>query len=137
MMSLQKGFYCLKKCSRNVIFGCTVNVFFNFGKFGRPETHFLLKYDLPHNFGMLPDSHLLKERFEEFMSTAEAGRKKWLETFLRKEVKFGGIEVNIMTKVDKNNADKNGLPLENGFDALQTLKDYAENDLENCIGLSN
>ena len=81
-------------------------------------------------FEMLPEESGLKEKYEQFLqSHGEA--KAELESFLRKHISPGGIEVNIMTKVDKNNTGKNGEILPDGSDALGALKAYAESELEN------
>ena len=87
--------------------------------------------DLVKYFEMLPESHGLKKRFMELTHLSDSEEKTRLEDLLRKEVKPGAIEVNIMTKVDKNNLDKEGAPIENGSDALEALKGYAQSDLDN------
>ncbi|NCT17438.1 MAG: hypothetical protein COZ75_07160 [Flavobacteriaceae bacterium CG_4_8_14_3_um_filter_34_10] len=87
--------------------------------------------DVVKYFEMLPDDSLLKETYLQFMQTTDLSKKTTLENLLRKQVKPGIIEVNIMTKVDKNNVDKNGYTIENGSDALEALKAYAESSLKN------
>ena len=81
-------------------------------------------------FEMLPEESGLKEKYNQFLE-AHGEAKAELENFLRKHISPGGIEVNIMTKVDKNNFDKAGEILQDGSDALGALKAYAESDLEN------
>lgn len=87
--------------------------------------------DLVKYFEMLPENSGLKEKYQEFIKTGDAELKKTLEKLLRKEVTAGAIEVNIMTKVDKNNFDKSGELIENGSDALEALKAYAQSSLDN------
>jgi hypothetical protein len=87
--------------------------------------------DLVKYFEMLPESHGLKEKFRHLMHLTDETEKKSLEDLLRKEVKPGAIEVNIMTKVDKTNLDETGNPIENGSDALEALKGYAQSNLDN------
>ena len=87
--------------------------------------------DLVKYFEMLPESHGLKEKFRHLMHLTDETEKKSLENLLRKEVKPGAIEVNIMTKVDKTNLDETGNPIENGSDALEALKGYAQSNLDN------
>ncbi|GHA33449.1 hypothetical protein GCM10007103_13750 [Salinimicrobium marinum] len=87
--------------------------------------------DLVKYFEMLPENHGLKEKFRDLMHLTDETEKKSLENLLRKEVKPGAIEVNIMTKVDKTNLDKAGNPIENGSDALEALKGYAQSNLDN------
>lgn len=87
--------------------------------------------DLVKYFEMLPENSGLKEKYRQFLEMTESVDRKALEDFLKREVKPGAIEVNIMTKVDKNNFDKSGAPIENGSDALEALKAYAKSDLDN------
>ncbi|MCM4159490.1 hypothetical protein FHG64_10950 [Antarcticibacterium flavum] len=87
--------------------------------------------DIAKYFEMLPDSNALKQKYREFLHLSDPEAKKALEEELRKNVQPGSIEVNIMTKVDKNNLDEAGVPRENGSDALEALKGYAKSDLSN------
>jgi hypothetical protein len=81
-------------------------------------------------FEMLPEESGLKEKYHQFLQAHGEAREE-LESFLRKHMRPGGIEVNIMTKVDKNNMDSKGEILPDGSDALGALKAYAESELEN------
>lgn len=81
-------------------------------------------------FEMLPDESGLKQKYEQFLQASGEARVE-LEQFLRKHVRPGAIEVNIMTKVDKNNKNKAGEVIPDGSDALGALKAYAESDLTN------
>ena len=81
-------------------------------------------------FEMLPEESGLKEKYHQFLK-AHGEAKAELEDFLRRHVTPGSIEVNIMTKVDKNNKDATGEIIPDGSDALGALKAYAESDLEN------
>lgn len=85
--------------------------------------------DIVKYFEMLPDSSMLKEKYHEWFSLSDSREKESVEKFLRKNLIPGSIEVNIMTKVDKDQLDKKKQPLENGSDALTALKGYAECDL--------
>ncbi|MGY5850030.1 hypothetical protein [Salegentibacter sp. F14] len=87
--------------------------------------------DLVKYFEMLPENSGLKEKYREFIKTSDAELKRSLEKLLRTEVKAGAIEVNIMTKVDKNNFDQSGELIANGSDALEALKAYAKSSLDN------
>ncbi len=87
--------------------------------------------DLIKYFEMLPDTSVLKEKYHEWLFTSNPEKKRVLEKFLPKLVVPGAIEVNIMTKVDKNNLDKNKEVIENGSDALTALKGYAQSELTN------
>ncbi|WP_300439040.1 hypothetical protein [Christiangramia sp.] len=82
-------------------------------------------------FEMLPDGNKLKVKYLKLLSTENEQERKSLLESLKKLIVPGGIEVNVMTKVDKNNLDNEGLPLENGSDALISLKAYAQSNLDN------
>ena len=82
-------------------------------------------------FEMLPEVSELKQKYLKFLQVNDSSEKENLESELREEVKPGAIEVNIMTKIDNDQLDENKEPIENGSDALQALKGYAESDLEN------
>ncbi|HPE82473.1 MAG TPA: hypothetical protein PLV43_02040 [Aequorivita sp.] len=87
--------------------------------------------DLVKYFEMLPDTSMLKEKYNEWLFTSNSDKKGLLEKFLIKLVVPGSVEVNIMTKVDKENLDKNKDIIENGSDALTALKGYAKSKLTN------
>lgn len=87
--------------------------------------------DLVKYFEMLPDASELKERYLQFLSTDEPGDKKLIETELRNKLQPGAIEVNIMTKVDRDVNDRKGNAIPEGSDALTALKGYAQSDLDN------
>lgn len=82
-------------------------------------------------FDMLPDGHNLRSLYTEMMSTTDRGRKTLLDEVLRKHIRAGRIDVNIMTKVDKNNYDAKGDLLTDSSDALAALRGYANSDLTN------
>lgn len=87
--------------------------------------------DIVKYFEMLPDSSMLKEKYHEWFSLSDSKEKETVEKFLRKSLVPGSIEVNIMTKVDKDQLDKKKQPIENGSDALTALKGYADCELSN------
>src|SRR5690554_3610198 len=87
--------------------------------------------DLVKYFEMLPDTSALKQKYQEWFSMPDSEERKSTEKFLKKNLVPGAIEVNIMTRVDKNQLDKNKEPIVNGSDALTALKGYAECNLKN------
>ncbi|MGB3344645.1 MAG: hypothetical protein WBA61_12115 [Aequorivita sp.] len=87
--------------------------------------------DIAKYFEMLPDTSVLKQKYQEWFSMSDPKEKELTENFLKKNLVPGAIEVNIMTKVDKDQLDKHKKPIENGSDALTALKGYAECDLSN------
>src|SRR5690554_1280364 len=70
--------------------------------------------DIVKYFEMLPDSSMLKMKYHEWFSLPDCTEKETVEKFLRKNLIPGAIEVNIMTKVDKDQLDRKMQPLENG-----------------------
>jgi hypothetical protein len=85
----------------------------------------LIKY-----FELLPEDSKIKQLYFK-MTVSENEERKKLETLLRNHVTAGSIDVNIMTKLDKNNYDKEGILIENGSDALSALRGYAKSKLNN------
>ena len=82
-------------------------------------------------FEMLPDDSKLKQLYMQMKGTSDTEERETLEQFLRNNVAAGSIDVNIMTKLDKNNYTKEGTLIENGSDALSALKGYAKSNLTN------
>lgn len=87
--------------------------------------------DIVKYFEMLPEGSLLKQKYNEWFSLSDCTEKEMVEKFLRKNLVSGSIEVNIMTKVDKDQLDKKKQTIENGSDALTALKGYADCELSN------
>ncbi|HLW30635.1 MAG TPA: hypothetical protein VKX40_00115 [Aequorivita sp.] len=87
--------------------------------------------DIAKYFEMLPDTSILKEKYHEWFSLSDSTEKEKAEKLLRESLVPGSIEVNIMTKVDKDQLDKNKQPIENGSDAVTALKGYADCGLSN------
>lgn len=82
-------------------------------------------------FEMLPDSSKLKQLYLQMTEAKNIGEKNTIENELRNNITAGSIDVNIMTKLDKNNFSKSGEMLENGSDALAALRGYAKSNLTN------
>jgi NAD(P)H-dependent flavin oxidoreductase YrpB (nitropropane dioxygenase family) len=92
---------------------------------------FTLGSDLMKYFEMLPETGELKRIFQKFILTRDPLEKENLCNLLKEKMKPGAIEVNIMTKVDKDNLDKEDMPIPNASDALTALRAYAISDLKN------
>lgn len=82
-------------------------------------------------FEMLPDNSSLKQLYRQMMGTKDHVEKEQLQTYLRTQIKAGSIDVNIMTKTDRDNFDKNGNLLPDGSDAVSALRGYAKSNLAN------
>ena len=82
-------------------------------------------------FEMLPEDSALKQFYCRMIMTTDAREKKNLETYLRSQIRAGSIDVNIMTKTDRDNYNRAGELLEDGSDAVSALRGYAKSKLEN------
>ena len=80
-------------------------------------------------FEMLPDDSTLKKLYLQMISVSNASEKEKLSTYLRSRIVPGSIDVNIMTKTDRNNINKQGQLIEDGSDAVAALRGYAKSNL--------
>ncbi|SHE56264.1 hypothetical protein SAMN03080594_101628 [Arenibacter palladensis] len=90
--------------------------------------------EIKEYLSLLPNASHLKEEFEKLTSNdlKSAEIKKWL----KENLSMGSIDVNIMTKVDKDNYTKNDkLPTEFN-DAHAALRGYANSELNSSVILS-
>jgi len=90
--------------------------------------------EIKEYFHMLPDSSTLKQEFMHM--TAEYFDFRKVSAWLKDHLYMGSIDVNIMTKVDKENyLNDEKLPSEFN-DAHAALRGFAESDLESSVVLS-
>lgn len=82
-------------------------------------------------FEMLPDDNGLKKLYRHMTKTDDPSEKNKIEAYLRTTIQPGSIDVNILTKTDRNNYDKQGVLREDGSDAVAALRGYANSDLTN------
>jgi hypothetical protein len=87
--------------------------------------------DIYKYFRMLPDDSALKNKFNDMLLMEEGEEKAECQSQLRKAIRSGSIDVNIMTKLDKNNTDKAGNVIEDGSDAVTAMRGYAKSKLTN------
>ena len=93
------------------------------------------KTSLEHFVAMLPTKSKLKSRLDAFLSEGIYCPSQ-LKTFLEKNLFPGSIDVNIMTKLDKDNFEgKEQLPVEFN-DAHAALRGYADSTVESSLVLS-
>ncbi len=85
--------------------------------------------DIDRYFEMLPDHSKLKLAFNQRNSIEKPEKKQQVEEWLRQQIQPGSIDVNIMTKLDKQNTNAQGNIIENGSDAVTALCGYANSDL--------
>jgi len=83
---------------------------------------------------MLPENSELKQKLISL--TAKGSNNSEIKNFLDDNLSMGSIDVNIMTKIDKDNyKDGEKLPVEYN-DAHAALRGYAESELESSLVLS-
>ncbi len=88
-------------------------------------------------FEMLADDSVLKAAWRHMLSCPDPKFKADLQKTLRESIMPGDINVNIMTKLDRNNYDLQGALLPAEFsDALSALRGYAQSGLQSAIVFS-
>lgn len=88
-------------------------------------------------FELLPDDSVLKAKYKYFFTIKDKSKKEKLAFELTNLMRAGSIDVNIMSKVDRNNYAKDGSILSEEFsDAKSALRGYAESDLGSSIVFS-
>lgn len=90
--------------------------------------------ELKEYIAMLPDGSSIKEEFRKI--TANGLNFTEIKNWASKNLSMGSIDVNIMTKVDKDNyKKKDKLPIEYN-DAHAALRGFANSDLSSSVILS-
>lgn len=93
------------------------------------------KTALENYIGMLPNKSAFKNSLQNFIDEGLAIKEN-VKNYLAEHFAPGSIDVNIMTKVDKENYDKNEpLPVEFN-DAHASLRGFAESNLTSSVVLS-
>ena len=82
-------------------------------------------------FEMLPDDSKLKQFYFRMTETQSQPEKEKMQDYLRTQIRSGSIDVNIMTKTDRENYNKAGELIADGSDAVAALRGYANSRLEN------
>ncbi|PZR39377.1 MAG: hypothetical protein DI538_07015 [Azospira oryzae] len=95
------------------------------------NTAFVAGSEISKYFEMLPGNNRLRLAYDKLMNSDMEQEKEALTKFLKSQVRPGRIDVNIMTKVDKDNHDKQGNLIADSSDALSALRGYANSDLTN------
>jgi len=85
-------------------------------------------------FALLPDSSEIKNEFKTL--TSKYFNLEDIRDWLHENLSMGSIDVNIMTKLDKENFKKDELLPAQFNDAHAALRGYANSDLESSIVLS-
>ena len=93
--------------------------------------------EITRYFRLLPDSSPLKVLYKTMLSSTNPDQKKKIQNELRQHIRPGDINVNIMTKLDRANYDKEDRQLSAEFsDALAALRGYAQSTLQSAIVFS-
>ncbi len=88
-------------------------------------------------FEILPDDSVLKAAYRDMLACQDAKIKEGLQKNLRDAMRPGDINVNIMTKLDRDNYDPKGNLLPPEFsDGLAALRGYAQSKVRSAIEFS-
>jgi hypothetical protein len=88
-------------------------------------------------FELIDDVNPLKAKYQKMLASRNPLLKLKLQEELRSEMRPGDINVNIMTKLDRDNYDAKGNKLAPEFsDALAALRGYAQSSLQSAIVFS-
>ncbi|MCD0489238.1 hypothetical protein LPB86_13440 [Pedobacter sp. MC2016-14] len=88
-------------------------------------------------FELLPDTSRLKSIYLHMMKMEDGEEKTCLQDELRRQMKMGSIDVNIMSKVDKINYAANHEAMGNDFtDALAAMRGFAKSSLQSSVVIS-
>ena len=98
---------------------------------------FVIGSEITKYFELLPETSPVKKLYNEMLTTADDVCKKKMQDDLRDAMAPGDINVNIMTKLDRANFAKDGVPLPSIYsDALAALRGYGESTLQSAIVFS-
>ncbi|TDG36627.1 hypothetical protein EZJ43_08980 [Pedobacter changchengzhani] len=100
------------------------------------QQEFIKGNDICRYFELLPESSKLKAGYELMMDYPEGDSKKIFQDILRKGMKLGAVDVNIMAKVDKMNFVNDEYTGDMNTDALAALRGFAESNLHSSVILS-
>ncbi len=93
--------------------------------------------DIVKYFEMLPDGTASKASFEAMMTLPSGAEKMRLQDELRRSIRIGAIDVNIMSKIDRTNYTKEGEPLPAEYaDAMAAFRGFANSVLCSSVVLS-
>ncbi len=87
-------------------------------------------------YDLLPDDAPLRKLYLEMLATTDDSRKKELQETLRSQAVPGSIDVNIMTKLDRDQYEKGEKLPPLYADAMSALRGFAESTLSSAIVFS-
>lgn len=83
-------------------------------------------------FELLPEDSMIKKLYLQMVAATEDADRSAMQDYLRTQIKPGAIDVNIMTKLDRNNCDAAGNVIEDGSDAVSALRGFAQCSLQDA-----
>lgn len=99
-------------------------------------SHFEPDSEITKYFELLDDHSLLKEEYRRMLNTDDLKEKAIWQERLKQYVVAGSIDINILTKLDRENY-KAGMKLPREYsDALSALRGFAKSDLESSVVFS-
>lgn len=88
-------------------------------------------------FELLPESSPLRKAYHQMLALEPGEEKERLQQSLRTKVRRGAVDVNIMSKVNKQNYTKDGQLLPREYnDALAALRGFAHSTLSSSVVFS-
>ena len=101
------------------------------------QQEFVPGNDICRYFELLPETSQLKQGYDLMLDYPEGEHKRIFQNILRRRMKVGAIDVNIMAKVDKLNYSSADEYLgDENTDALAALKGFAESEVQSAVVLS-
>lgn len=101
------------------------------------EASFEKGSELTKYFEMLPDFSLLKKEYNRMIGENDVSVVEKIQQWLKDNLDLGAIDVNVMTKLDKDNYTKKGEKRPIMYnDAHAALRGFAKSDLNSGIVLS-
>jgi hypothetical protein len=98
---------------------------------------FFHRNDKAKYFELLPDGSRLKQDYLRMLALPPGKERDDLEKYLTSRMEPGTFDVNIMTKLDRMNVDKNGQQLGEQFsDAKAALRGFANSSLQSAVEFS-
>lgn len=94
------------------------------------------KSDLCVYFDLMDDTDPLKQEYRRMLSMAPGPERMSKEAFLRERMTVGSIDVNIMTKADRENSFKGEKLPRDYSDAMAALRGFAKSSVRSSIVFS-
>ncbi|MEX0929663.1 MAG: hypothetical protein WD266_09670 [Balneolales bacterium] len=104
---------------------------------GLKKQTFYSRSDLDKYFQLLPDTSPVRQAYQKMPALTDPAASLRLQNQLKKAIRAGSIDVNIMEKVDKSNVGMQKNALTNDFlDAVSALRGFARSDLSSSVVIS-